>query len=188
VPDTTYRLAKHIVAKIVGLSLALVGVLMVVLTLVAAFARFRPQVLVLVGLLGLVIVIGVAAYAGRGLTLVRFDDVGYRVRTRRGSGVRSARWADVKDAVTAVGEASPSPVYGARLLSGLRSQSLSRVQIPPPPPLPGSVVVPGVEDSIDSSFTRHFGSSFQAPGRVSSGCCGLSPSGAEPENPNGLRG
>jgi hypothetical protein len=114
VPDTTYRLAKHIVAKIVGLSLALVGVLMVVLTLVAAFARFRPQVLVLVGLLGLVIVIGVAAYAGRGLTLVRFDDVGYRVRTRRGSGVRSARWADVKDAVTAEVDGVPCVVIRLR--------------------------------------------------------------------------
>ena len=32
------------------------------------------------------------------------------------------------------GEASPSPVDGARLLSGLGSQSPSGVQIPPPPP------------------------------------------------------
>ena len=31
-------------------------------------------------------------------------------------------------------EASPSPVYGARLLSGLRATTLSRVQISPPPP------------------------------------------------------
>ena len=31
-------------------------------------------------------------------------------------------------------EVSPSPVYGARLLSGLRASTLSRVQIPPPPP------------------------------------------------------
>jgi hypothetical protein len=30
-------------------------------------------------------------------------------------------------------EASPSPVYGARLLSGLRAETLSRVRIPPPP-------------------------------------------------------
>ena len=31
-------------------------------------------------------------------------------------------------------EKSPSPVYGARLLSGLRTKILSRVQIPPSPP------------------------------------------------------
>ena len=42
------------------------------------------------------------------------------------------------DGTATVGrEASPSPVYGARLLSGLRAQTLSRVQIPPPPPPPG---------------------------------------------------
>ena len=32
-------------------------------------------------------------------------------------------------------EVSPSPVYGARLLSGLRASTLSGVQIPAPPPL-----------------------------------------------------
>ena len=32
------------------------------------------------------------------------------------------------------GEASPSPVYGARLLSGFGATTPSRVQIPPPPP------------------------------------------------------
>ncbi len=32
------------------------------------------------------------------------------------------------------GEASPSPVYGARLLSGFGDHTPSRVQIPPPPP------------------------------------------------------
>ena len=31
-------------------------------------------------------------------------------------------------------EASPSPVYGARLLSGFGAKTPSRVQIPPPPP------------------------------------------------------
>jgi hypothetical protein len=30
-------------------------------------------------------------------------------------------------------EASPSPVYGARLLSGFGAKTPSRVQIPPPP-------------------------------------------------------
>ena len=42
------------------------------------------------------------------------------------------------------GEASPSPVYGARLLSGLRI-NLSRVQIPPPPQRVGPPVISSEE-------------------------------------------
>ena len=36
-------------------------------------------------------------------------------------------------------EASPSPVYGARLLSGFGTKIPSRVQIPPPPPSKGGL-------------------------------------------------
>ena len=45
-------------------------------------------------------------------------------------------------------EVSPSPVYGARLLSGLRASTLSRVQIPPPPPCD----VSGHRNSLNPRF------------------------------------
>ena len=42
----------------------------------------------------------------RGITVMRLDDAGYRVRFVRGAGVQQARWTDVEDVVatTVVGE------------------------------------------------------------------------------------
>jgi hypothetical protein len=117
-PDavSTYRLAPHVVARLVGALLAAVGLLLVVLTLVAAVLRLPPAALLGCAAVGLAAVGAVAAYTWRGLTLVRLDGTGYRARVRRDVGARSARWTDVKDAVTA--EVSGVPCVVIRLRDG----------------------------------------------------------------------
>jgi hypothetical protein len=57
------------------------------------------------GVLGVGIVLAVAAFLAvgflllRGTPVVRLDETGYRVRFVRGAGVSQARWTDVEDVV-----------------------------------------------------------------------------------------
>ena len=95
-----YRLAPQMVARLVGLYLVLLAVVMFVAAPVVAVAHLTPDVLVgllLVGLTGLF----VAGWWLRSRAVVlQCTEAGYRVRLVRGAGVHEARWTDVKDAVT----------------------------------------------------------------------------------------
>ena len=95
-----YRVAPALAARLLGVALALVGLLVFAATAVVALAALPVGTVVAVAVVG---VLGVAAagwWVTRRARVVRLDDTGYRVRFLRGAGVTAARWADVRDAVT----------------------------------------------------------------------------------------
>ncbi len=99
-----YRFSAAFVVRLMGLGLAVVGLLVLVLALLVAFAGAPAPVLwagfaVLVGLLGGTLLL-------RRTTVVRLGPAGYRVRLVRGAGVSAAAWREVEDvtAATVAGE------------------------------------------------------------------------------------
>jgi hypothetical protein len=95
-----YRLAPHLAARLVGLLLVGVALLVVLLTVVSAVLRWTPWVIVGSAAVAVVAAVVVAAILLR-VPVVQLDDDGYRVRLVRGAGVTAARWGDVADAVAA---------------------------------------------------------------------------------------
>ena len=97
--SSLYRFAVPFVVRLLGLGLALVGVLVLLLAGVVLAASLPAAVLtvgLVVALVAAVLVLaGVAALRRR--VVVRLDEGGYRVRSVRGAGVREARWKDVED-------------------------------------------------------------------------------------------
>lgn len=94
-----YRLSQPLIARLLGIALAALGLLVLLLTLLVGLLRLPA------GVLGAGLVLAVAAFLVvgflllRGTPVVRLDDTGYRVRFVRGAGVTRARWADVEDVV-----------------------------------------------------------------------------------------
>ncbi len=94
-----YRLSQPLIARLLGISLASLGVLVLLLTLLVGLFGLPA------GVLGVGIVLAVAAFLAvgflllRGTPVVRLDETGYRVRFVRGAGVSQARWTDVEDVV-----------------------------------------------------------------------------------------
>jgi hypothetical protein len=94
-----YRLSQPLIARLLGIALATLGLLVLLLTLLVGLLRLPA------GVLGAGLVLAVAAFLVvgflllRGTPVVRLDDTGYRVRFVRGAGVTRARWADVEDVV-----------------------------------------------------------------------------------------
>ncbi len=98
--SSSYRFAGPFIVRLTGLGLALVGLLALVLVAVVSAASLPGAVLtagLFVALVAWLAVLGGVAVLRR-REVVRFDDVGYRVRHIRGAGVREARWKDVEDA------------------------------------------------------------------------------------------
>jgi hypothetical protein len=96
-----YRLSPALSARVLGALLALLGVTVVLLTLGVGLLDLPTAVLGV----GIVVAVAVLLVGGfvltRRATVVRLDDVGYRVRLVRGAGAPTARWADVEDVVAA---------------------------------------------------------------------------------------
>lgn len=94
------RLAPAFLARLVGLGLVGLAAVLLVGTVVVAWAGL-PVVGLVAVVLGCALALSAAAWwlRGRGWVL-RCTDDGYRVRLVRGAGVREARWMDVEDAVT----------------------------------------------------------------------------------------
>ncbi len=95
-----YRLAPQLAARLVGLLMVGVAVLVVLLTVVSAVFRWTPWVIVGSAVVAVVAAVVVATTLLR-VPVVQLDDDGYRVRLVRGAGVTAARWAEVADAVAA---------------------------------------------------------------------------------------
>lgn len=110
-----YHLAPPVLARLVGLALVALAVLVFVTTLVGVLAAWSPAVTAAVGLAGL---IAVFTYAGwlRRAVVVRLDAEGYRVRLVRGAGVTAAAWPTVEDVVSA--EVAGDPCVQLRLADG----------------------------------------------------------------------
>lgn len=101
-----YRLSQPVVVRMMGALLVLLGVVVLLMTL-GVGALGVPTVVLSVGIvLVALLLLAAALVLTRGVTLVRLDDAGYRVRFVRGAGVQQARWTDVEDVVatTVAGE------------------------------------------------------------------------------------
>ena len=101
-----YRLSQPVVVRMMGALLVVLGVVVLLMTLGVELLGV-PTVVLSVGIILVALLLLVAALVlTRGVTLVRLDDAGYRVRFVRGAGVQQARWTDVEDVVatTVVGE------------------------------------------------------------------------------------
>jgi hypothetical protein len=97
-PPSDYRVAPALAARLVGLSLAVVGLLVFVVTLLVVTAGLPALALLATAVVGVAAAGLLAWYAGTRARVVHLDDLGFRVRHVRGVGVASARWADVVDA------------------------------------------------------------------------------------------
>ena len=95
-----YRLAPAVVARLVGLALVGLAVLLFVGTAVVAIAGLPADVLVGVVLLAVAGCVGFGWWLRSRAWVVRCTEDGYRVRLVRGAGVTEARWSVVEDAVT----------------------------------------------------------------------------------------
>ena len=91
-----YRVAPALAVRLVGLTLATVGVLVFVATLLVAVAGYGATLLLVVALVGVAGAGGLAWWLGTRARVVHLDELGYRVRFVRGAGVAAARWADVQ--------------------------------------------------------------------------------------------
>lgn len=98
---TVYRLAPTFVARLLGLALVGLALLLFVGTAVVVIAGLPPDVMVVVVLLGVLGAIGFGWWLRNRAWVLRCTDDGYRVRLVRGVGVADARWSAVEDAVTA---------------------------------------------------------------------------------------
>ncbi len=104
-----YALAPQIRARLMGLALVLVGVLVCVVTVLVSLLRLPLDVMSVLVIVMLLAVVGLGYVLNRRSWLLRVDPAGYQVRLVRGAGVRQARWSDVADMAT-------TEVEGARCL------------------------------------------------------------------------
>lgn len=111
---TDYRLAPQIAAKLLGVSLVGLGILVLVATmLVVAFSLPPAIVTATMGLVVLAVFL-LGFLLTRRAYVVRLTEDGYVVRFIRGAGLRQGRWADVEDAVTTTVAGSPCVVLRHR--------------------------------------------------------------------------
>ena len=100
-PTTSdYRLSPALAARLMGLLLVVLAVVLFGVTALVAVLHLSPDLLVLLAVLGLVSVFGTGFALTRLAYVVRLGEQGYRVRLIRGAGVTEAGWKDVEDAVT----------------------------------------------------------------------------------------
>lgn len=101
---SAYLLSQPLAARVLGVMLAGLGLVVVVITLLVGLLDLPPVVLT-VGIVAAVVVLLVGGFwLTRKATVVHLDDAGYRVHLVRGAGVKQARWTDVEDVVaTTVG-------------------------------------------------------------------------------------
>ena len=99
-PPSDYRLSPALNARLVGLLLVVLALLLFAMTALVAVFDLTPDLLVLIAVLGLVGVFGLGTTLRRKAYVVRLDDEGYRVGLIRGAGVTSAAWTEVAEAGT----------------------------------------------------------------------------------------
>ena len=113
---TVYRLAPAVAARLLGVVLVAVALLILLSTLAIAVIDLHTAFLLVPVVLVVLLLVGVWwAWRTKGW-IARLTPEGYRIQWVRGVGAASGRWADVEDAVaTTVVEA---PVIVLRLRDG----------------------------------------------------------------------
>jgi hypothetical protein len=109
-----YRLAPALAARLMGLLLVGLALLLFGVTALVALLHLTPDLLVVLAALGLVGVFGLGYVLTRRVHVVHLDESGYRVRLIRGAGVTSAAWKEVADAATATPRGIPCVVLRLR--------------------------------------------------------------------------
>ena len=113
---TVHRLAPAVAARLLGLVLCVVALLILLSTVAIAVLDLHTVfLLVPVGITVVVLAASWWVWREKGW-VARFTDEGYRVQWVRGVGVSSARWKDVEDAVTTT--VADAPVVLLRLRDG----------------------------------------------------------------------
>ena len=113
---TDHRLAPAVAARLLGLVLCAVAVLILLSTVTIAVLDLHTVFLLVPVVLTLAVLAGCWwTWRTRGW-VARFTDEGYRVQWVRGVGAASARWKDVEDAVTTT--VADAPVVVLRLRDG----------------------------------------------------------------------
>lgn len=113
---TVHRLAPAVAARLLGLVLCAIAVLILASTVAIAVIDLHTVfLLVPVGITLVVLAANWWAWRQKGW-VVRFTPEGYRVQWVRGVGTASGRWKDVEDAVTTT--IADAPVVVLRLRDG----------------------------------------------------------------------
>ncbi len=113
---TVHRLAPAVAARLLGLVLCAVAVLILASTVAIAVVDLHTvYLLVPVAITVAVLVASWWVWREKGW-IARFTDEGYRIQWVRGVGTPSGRWKDVEDAVTTT--VADSPVVVLRLRDG----------------------------------------------------------------------
>lgn len=97
-----YGLSPILRARLMGVFLAAIGIVLVVATVAVAALGLPADVLSVIVIATVAAIFGLGFLLVRRWHVVRLDEVGYRVRFVRGVGVAQARWADVHDLTTAI--------------------------------------------------------------------------------------
>ena len=113
---TVHRLAPAVAARLLGLVLCAVAVLILASTVAIAVVDLHTvYLLVPVAITVAVLVVSWWVWREKGW-IARFTEEGYRIQWVRGVGTPSGRWKDVEDAVTTT--VADSPVVVLRLRDG----------------------------------------------------------------------
>lgn len=96
-----FALAPALRARLMGLALGAIGVILLVVALSVFAAGVPGAVLTVVVVLVVVAVFALGGALTRRWYVVRLDPHGYRVRFVRGAGATNARWVEVLDLSTA---------------------------------------------------------------------------------------
>lgn len=95
-----FGLAPQLRARVMGISLACLGAVLLVGSLLVALLRLPPDLVVALAVLVVLAIFGLGFLLVRRWYVVRVDATGYQVRFVRGAGARAARWEDVEDVQT----------------------------------------------------------------------------------------
>jgi hypothetical protein len=97
--SSDYRLSPSFGARLLGLVLVLLAVLVFLATTLVALLGLPAEVVLLLAVAGVAAVV-VAGWLTTRAYVVRLDQAGYRVRLVRGAGVKQATWREVSEATT----------------------------------------------------------------------------------------
>jgi hypothetical protein len=113
---TVYRLAPAVAARLLGVVLCAVAVLILLSTLAIAVIDLHTALLLVPVAITIALLVGTWWTWRQKGWIARLTDEGYRIQWVRGVGAATGRWKDVEDAVTTT--VADAPVLVLRLRDG----------------------------------------------------------------------